>query len=82
MGSVPADVSVPYFDIVRKDLSLFGGFMYDLSASRAVMRMLETGLIDMRHYTSKAFEGIESIEQALDYAGEHQSTRFGVFVHP
>lgn len=56
--------------------------MYDLSAPRAVMRMLDAGLLDLDAYETKSFDGIDKLEEALDYAAEHIGTRLGCFVNP
>lgn len=36
MGGIPTDVSVPYGDILRKDLTIVGGFMYEQDVPREV----------------------------------------------
>lgn len=82
MGSVPNDIALPYFEFVRKDLQLFGGFMYELSAPRAVVRMLEAGLLNLDAYETKAFKGLDKLHEAIDYAAEHRGTRFSCFVNP
>lgn len=82
MGSVPNDITLPYFDIVHKDLQLNGGFMYDLSAPRAVIRMLEAGLLDLDAYETKGFKGLEKLEEALAYAADHAGMRFTCFINP
>lgn len=79
MGYVPTDVSLPYYQLVRKDLQLFGGFMYDLSVPRAVMRMLEMGLLDLDGCETKSFPGMDKLQEVLDHAAEHSGTKFNCF---
>jgi threonine dehydrogenase-like Zn-dependent dehydrogenase len=47
MGGIQADVEVPYGLVMVKSLELRGRFMYERAAVSRLVRMVETGLLDL-----------------------------------
>lgn len=87
MGGLPGEVSIPYGEMVKKDLSIVGGFMYDSDVPRELFRLVEAGVIDTRSekgtfpYEVKSFEW-EEWDEAVKMAHEVRTTRFQAFVNP
>lgn len=46
MGGIPTDITIPYGDILRKDMTIVGGFMYDADVPRDVFRLVEAVSIE------------------------------------
>ncbi|KAF8318511.1 NAD(P)-binding protein [Clavulina sp. PMI_390] len=83
MGYIPSDISFPYGQFVAKDLQLFGGFMYDMSVPKKVLRLVESGLLSVDHYETELMDGgLEVVENAMDRATDKKSTRYNLFIKP
>ncbi|KAF8314079.1 hypothetical protein DL93DRAFT_2201532 [Clavulina sp. PMI_390] len=84
MGGISrgVQVSMPYFDIVHKDLQMYGSFMYDLSVPRKVLRLVESGILSLDNFETKVFQGLERFREAMDFAATEKDCRLGCFVAP
>ncbi|KAF8314025.1 GroES-like protein, partial [Clavulina sp. PMI_390] len=83
MGNVQRDVTIPYGQIVMKDLSVHGAYMYDMSVPKKVFRLAESGLLSVDHYSTEVLEGgLDAFGKAMDLAGEKKGTRFELFIRP
>ena len=68
MGGIFTDVSLPYSQILIKDIQVLGKFMNERPGQ--VIHLLECGLLDLDDYEEKVYKGLDQIDEALDDAAK------------
>lgn len=67
-GGVQAAVTLPYFTILLKQLTLTGSVMYPQETISTVLRLLGSGAIDYSHYRATTYDGLSGVNTAIDAA--------------
>ncbi|KAI8989816.1 chaperonin 10-like protein [Trametes punicea] len=70
MGGVEGDVALPHSAIYTKDLRITGRWMYERKAVGDLIKMVETGVLNLDKGESRSFK-LEDWDSALRYAAEH-----------
>lgn len=71
MGGVPEDVGIPYLTVMAKNLTLKGKFMYDRKDLEDLIRMVESGVVDLSEKAGVKVMGrfkLEEIDEAMTTA--------------
>ena len=85
MGGVYDDVPIPYHLLVHKDVTLKGKWMYGREEIKAVIRMVETGVLKVGNLGCAKIVGefgFEDWQKALDTASEHAGWNSSVAMRP
>ena len=74
MGGIPADISIPYFLVISKNLTIRGQFMYEREDARGIIKLAETGLLKLGKSGGIRTVGqfkLEDWENALEAASKN-----------
>ncbi|KAF8313984.1 GroES-like protein [Clavulina sp. PMI_390] len=83
MGNVMNNVSLPYRQIVAKDLQLLGAYLNPVDVPKKVVRLAESGLLTIDHYQTEVMAGgMDVLAKAMDVAEEKKGTRFTLLLAP
>ncbi|EPS38616.1 hypothetical protein H072_7631 [Dactylellina haptotyla CBS 200.50] len=75
MGGVLGDISLPYFPIMFKNLTVYGRFMYSRDQMIQVIKLAESGRLPLGKrcgIQGVADFGLDRFEEALDEAAKHK----------
>lgn len=67
MGGIHGDLTIPHGKIYRQNIQITGKWMYERSAPRKILQMVENGLLRLDRTTIHTF-GLEQLEEACDDA--------------
>ncbi len=67
VGGVRASIPVPYFSVLIKELTIVGSYMYDADCPSRLVRMIESGVLDLDQIDTHVFP-LEDINTAIDQA--------------
>jgi NADPH:quinone reductase-like Zn-dependent oxidoreductase len=67
VGGVRHDLPLPYGQIMRRQLTIRGSFMFDRNSALLTWNMVRSGLVDLPQVKAHAFL-LEDMEQAIDRA--------------
>jgi len=85
MGGIYDDVLIPYHLLVHKDVTLKGKWMYGREEIKALIRMVETGVLKIGNLSCAKIVGefgFEDWQKALDTASEHAGWSSSVAMRP
>ncbi|HVY16018.1 MAG TPA: medium chain dehydrogenase/reductase family protein [Rhodopila sp.] len=69
VGGVRHDLGLPYSDLMRKQLTVRGSFMFSRETALECWRLVQTGVIDLASVQATCFR-LDEIEKAMDDAAE------------
>ncbi|KAJ2955104.1 hypothetical protein NQZ79_g8839 [Umbelopsis isabellina] len=75
MAGSAGNIELPYFPIMKRNITIKGCFMYPRTAIKTLFGMIEAGLIDLNLFTVTGQFSIDEINEALSFA-ETQSGAF------
>jgi threonine dehydrogenase-like Zn-dependent dehydrogenase len=67
MGGIRSNVVLPFADIMRRNLTIRGNFMYPVEAPSKLIRLIESGNIPLQNLKFETFL-LDDIEVAIDAA--------------
>ena len=79
VGGVRADIPLPYMNILRKQLTIRGSYMYPRFVPGELLRMIAPGVLDLSAVKIHAFP-LEDINEALEQAPNFKGLEFCVIV--
>lgn len=82
MGGVGPEVTLPYGEILLRDIQVYGKYMYDRDAPKTVIRFVESGLLSLEGYNHKVYKGLDKMEEALNEAEKSTTSRYSILVNP
>jgi threonine dehydrogenase-like Zn-dependent dehydrogenase len=85
MGGVPGDVLIPYMAVMTKSLQLKGKMMYDRDAARALIRLVESGVLKLGDSIGATVAGtfaLDDWDAAFTVAEKHGSVGVSVLIAP
>ncbi|WP_214744626.1 zinc-binding dehydrogenase [Exiguobacterium sp. s189] len=77
IGGVFADIPVPYYEVLTREITIKGSFMYRPDTPKEIMNMIRANTLPMNHIKAYAF-ALENINEAIDRAAQLKSLNFSV----
>lgn len=77
LGGVAADVQLSYLMTLVKELNIRGSFMYPQSAPSDIVRMIESGLLNLKVFEPKAYR-LDQINEAIAEASHSRGLQYVV----
>jgi threonine dehydrogenase-like Zn-dependent dehydrogenase len=68
MGGTHAPISIPYSELMMRNITLRGNFMFDATAPAKLIRLIERGNLPLNRFQDVEFP-LEQYEAAIDKAG-------------
>ena len=79
VGGVRNDIPIPYMDIVRKELTIKGSFMYSKDVPAAILKLIGSGRLDLNIFREHIFP-LEQINSAISLAPQFKGLNYAVIV--
>lgn len=73
MGGIMEDVAIPHREVMTRDLTIKGKFMYERKDLKVLIKMLETGMVKLGEQSGSRVVGtygLDQVNEALDHAAE------------
>ncbi|KAF9348687.1 hypothetical protein BGX26_012922 [Mortierella sp. AD094] len=81
MGGIQASAELPYSELMSKDITVKGSFMYKRDAPTALLGLIDAGLLDFNTIETKIFK-LDDIEAAIEWSANHATPFKNTVVAP
>ncbi|KAI1316050.1 hypothetical protein EDD11_010514 [Mortierella claussenii] len=81
MGGVQASAEVPYYELMGRNITIKGNFMYKRDAPTTLIGLVDAGLLDLSLIKAKTFK-LDQAEEAVEWSATHATPFEATIITP